>query len=443
MMDVTPLILNLKSQLNNCTLDQQMISKAIKLLELGVVYQADSFAALPAADGTNAGQLYYVLYDGVYWSTGQFWIPIAQSEFNLAWSWGFNSLGQLGDGTTTNRSSPVSMLGNITNWCQVSAGARHGLGVTTSGSAWAWGYNGRGQLGNSSTITSCSPVSVVGINNWCQVSASGCEISTDGVSVGITQTGQSWSWGTATLGLLGNNTATPNRSSPVSVVGGFTDWCASSVGARHVVAIRQNGSTWGWGSNTNGRLGDNATTSRSSPVSVVGNINNWCAVSAGYRHTVAVTDTGVAWSWGCNSAGQLGHNNTTSRLSPVSVVGNLTWCQLSAGFCHTLGITTNSVTWSWGDNSSGQLGHNNTTNRSSPMSVVGSITNWCEVAAGTSWSQGLTAAGELWSWGQGAFLGDNTTINRSSPVSVTFGSGDWCQVSAGQSFTVAIQSKST
>ena len=96
------------------------------------------------------------------------WIPVE----SLAW--GINNNGRLGDGTTVSKSSPVSVIGGITDWSQVSAGNYHSLGVTSSGIAWAWGYNGQGRLGDGTAVSKTSPVSVIGgITDWAQVSAGG------------------------------------------------------------------------------------------------------------------------------------------------------------------------------------------------------------------------------------------------------------------------------
>ena len=189
-------------------------------------------------------------------------------------------------------------------------------------------------------------------------------------------------WGNNAFGQLGDNTTT-SRIFPGGVAADFSDWCQICAGTQHTAAVRTGGSAWAWGSNCYGRLGDNTTTSRSSPVSVVGGFCDWCQISAGNSHTAAVRTGGSAWTWGCNSYGRLGDNTITSRSSPVSVVGGFTdWCQISAGGQHTAAVRTNSSAWAWGSNYSGRLGNNTSTNTSSPVSVVGGFTNWCKISAG-------------------------------------------------------------
>jgi alpha-tubulin suppressor-like RCC1 family protein len=301
------------------------------------------------------------------------------------WSWGYN--GQLGDDTITNRSSPVSVVGGFTDWCAASAGGAHSLGVRTDGSLWAWGANANGRLGDGTITSRLSPVSVVGgFTDWCAASAGNAH------SLGVRQDGSLWAWGCNGNGQLGDGTTTSSRS-PVSVVGGFTDWCAASAGGAHSLGIRQDGSLWSWGLNTNGRLGDGTITSRLSPVSVVGGFADWCAASAGESHSLGVRSNGSLWSWGNNTNGRLGDGTTTSSRSPVSVVGGFTdWCAASAGTGHSLGVRTNGSLWAWGLNTNGRLGDGTVTSRLSPVSVVGDFTDWCAASAGGSHSLGLCQA---------------------------------------------------
>jgi alpha-tubulin suppressor-like RCC1 family protein len=137
---------------------------------------------------------------------------------------------------------------------------------------------------------------------------------------------------------LGDGT-TSNRSSPVSVIGGFTDWISAIGGGYHSVALRANGTLWAWGRNSEGQLGDNTTSSRSSPVSVVGGYTDWVSVSAGNKHVIGLRANGTLWSWGNGSLGQLGTNNITNQTSPVSVVGGFTdWTYVSLGQYNSFGL---------------------------------------------------------------------------------------------------------
>ena len=359
---------------------------------------------------------------------------------NSIWGWGDGSSGKLGDNTVACRSSTVSVVGGFTDWCKISAGFYQTIGLRQNGTVWAWGCNNCGQLGDGTTTTRSSPVSVVGgFCDWSQVS-SGCSHS-----LALRTNSTLWAWGSNSRGQLGDNT-TVSKSSPVSVIGGFADWCQISAGNQISLAVRTNGTAWAWG--FGGYLGDNCTTNQSSPVSVVGGFTDWCqVVSAGRYHSLALRTNGTAWAWGAGSTGRLGTNCTTTRSSPVSVVGGFTdWCQVSAGKGDfSLAVRQNGTAWAWGGGANGRLGDNSTADKSSPVSVVGGFTDWCQVSSGARGGQGLRTNGTIWSWGYNAQgqLGDNTIVSKSSPVSVVGGFTDWCQVSAGYNISAGIRSTIT
>jgi alpha-tubulin suppressor-like RCC1 family protein len=164
-------------------------------------------------------------------------------------------------------------------------------------------------------------------------------------SFGITDTGILYSWGNAYGGKLGDGT-TINKSSPVTVVGGITNWSAISAGDNHNLGLTDTGVLYVWGSNSffgtpTGQLGDGTTIDRSSPVTVVGGITNWSAISAGFQHSLGLTDTGVIYAWGFGLTGRLGDGTTIDRSSPVTVVGGITnWSTISAGNIHNLALKT-------------------------------------------------------------------------------------------------------
>jgi alpha-tubulin suppressor-like RCC1 family protein len=356
-----------------------------------------------------------------------------------AYAWGSNSYGKLGDNTTTNRSSPVSVVESFTDWIQIDAGSNHSLGVRANGTAWAWGSNGSGRLGDGTSISKSSPVSVVGgFTDWVQLSAGTRH------SLGLRANGTAWGWGDNTRGSVGDGTNSYRRS-PVSVVGGFTDWTQLSAGQYHSLGVRTNGTAWAWGSNERFKLGVNAATSTSfsSPVSVVGGFTDWTQVSAGSTHSLGLRANGTIWAWGSNIAGNLGDGTVTSRTSPVSVVGGFTdWTQVSAGGSHSLGLRANGTAWAWGANQDGELGNNSTISTSSPIPVLGGFTDWIQIGGGSGRSLGIRANGTAWVWGSNFIgrLGDGTTTYRSLPVSVAGGFTDWIQLSAGPDHSFVIRS---
>lgn len=364
-----------------------------------------------------------------------------------AYAWGYNAFGQLGDETTADKSSPVATVGGISDWTHLDASLNNSVALRANGTAWAWGSNGGGQLGDGTTTNRSSPVSVIGgITNWTQISPGAAH------TLALRTDGTAWSWGLNSSGQLGDGT-TVSKLSPISVVGGFVNWIQVSAGGRHSLALRSDGTAWGWGNNLFGRLGDNSTTNRTSPVSVVGGIVNWIQLSAGggvntlagfqHGHSVGLRADGTAWAWGNNASGQLGDATTTGKSSPVAVVGGIVdWAQVSAGERHNLAIRANGTAWAWGYNGFGQLGDGTITSKTSPISVVGGFTDWIQVSAPFAYrSAGLRADGTAWSWGYNANgeLGDGTTTSKRSPVSVVGGFTDWVQISSGDKTTVGLR----
>jgi alpha-tubulin suppressor-like RCC1 family protein len=276
---------------------------------------------------------------------GLTWSQIAAYPFGgvgittdgVAYGWGQNTSGIIGCGDANARNSPVSVVGGLT-FSQLSVGYAHTVAITSSGVAWSWGRNSQGQLGigSSSYGTSrLSPVSVVGGLTFTQVTAG------YNFCCGIANTGVAYSWGYQTSGRLGDGGSGYTAVvSPKSVVGGLT-WSQVSAGTQHCLGLRTNGVAYGWGTNTKAELGDGTLSNRSSPVSVLGGITNWSQLSAGKEHSLGATSAGILYAWGNNDNGQMGTGNLTSSRSPVTVIGGLSgWVKLSAGGGHNLAILT-------------------------------------------------------------------------------------------------------
>ena len=427
-------VISTKLKTNPSPEDVLVYAKTIALLKTGTVNVVMSFINLPGPSSVPNGTLYLVKADDMVYATdGLSWRPVRDASSGFMFSWGPNASGQLGDSTLVSKSSPVSVMGGFTDWCQISTATTHSAAVRGNGTLWTWGSNTCGQLGDNTGIGSSSPVQVVGgVTSWRQVSVGNAH------TAAVRTNGTLWTWGGNSLGQLGDNT-TVSKSSPVSVVGGFTDWCQVSAGSSHTLAIRTNCTLWTWGDNASGKLGDNSVVNKSSPVLVVGGFADWVSVSAGGDHTVAVRGNGTLWAWGNNTTGKLGDNTAVSKSSPVSVVGGFTdWCQVSAGYQHTAAVRSNGTLWAWGCNNCGQLGDNTIVSKSSPVSVVGGFTDWCQVSATfANHNIALRMDGTLWSWGcnSNGQLGSGTIVNRSSPGGVPGNISGWCNISIQAAIT--------
>ncbi len=306
------------------------------------------------------------------------------------WSWGYNAAGNLGDNTAISKSSPVQTVTGGTNWRQVSGGSYYTAAIKTDGTLWTWGSNGFGNLGDNTTTNKSSPVqTIAGGTTWRQVatgSSHTAAIKTDGTL---------WLWGVNPYGGLGDNTSV-NKSSPVQTVAAGTNWRQVACGTDHTAAVKTDGTLWAWGYNSTGQLGDNTSVNKSSPVQTIAGGTNWRQVACGANHTAAIKTDGTLWLWGWDSNGQLGDNTTASKSSPVqTVTGGTNWRQVSCGSAnHTAAIKTDGTLWTWGYNSFGNLGDNTTTNKSSPIQTITGGNNWKQVACGGNHSTAIQEMGD-------------------------------------------------
>src|SRR5579875_2311898 len=172
-------------------------------------------------------------------------------------------------------------------------------------------------------------------------------------------------------------------ATPLGQTTGFTGAVGVSAGSRHSLALKEDGTVWGWGSNVDGQLGDGPglATTISFPVQVIG--ITAAAVAAGYGHSLAVDSDGTVWAWGDNSVGELGDGTTTDRNTPVQVSGLDNVIGIAAGASHNLAVKSDGTVWAWGSNDMGQLGNGDTGGYSTtPVQVSGGMTNARFVAAG-------------------------------------------------------------
>ncbi|MEU8587016.1 hypothetical protein AB0C59_08435 [Streptomyces sp. NPDC048664] len=387
-------------------------------------------------------------------------------------SWGANTWGQLGDGTTTGHSNPVQVCGiNQTLPCaplphdvvSVSAGGAHSLALRRDGTVLAWGLNDLGQLGDGTSgvfNSRSTPVRVCAVGQ----TAPCTRFLTDVVAVAaggshslaLRRDGTVVAWGFNGLGQLGNATAV-NQATPVPVcaVGQslpctreLTNVHAISAGNFDSLALRRDGTVVAWGQNNNGELGDGTAINRATPVRVcaVGQsapctrfLAGVTSLDAGDDHNLALMENGTVTSWGVNPQGELGDGTTTNRNTPVRVcaVGRTAPCgrllggvhAVSAGGSHSLALGERGTVTSWGANDSGQLGDGTTTDRSAPVRVcaIGQaapctrlLADVQAVSAGQNHSLALRGWSGVDAWGGNGDgqLGDATAIDRTTPVRV-------------------------
>jgi len=332
-------------------------------------------------------------------------------------AWGYNGYGQLGDGTTIDKHTPV--LEKITGIAATAAGYYHSLELKTNGTVWSWGYNGYGQLGDGTYAQRTSPVQVSGLTGTTLAVAAGYYHS-----LAMKSNGTVWSWGYNGYGQLGDGTTT-QRNTPAQV-SGLAGITAVAAGYYQSLALKSDGTVWAWGYNGNGQLGDGTTgTNRLNPVPVSGLTGTVTAIAGGTNHSIALKSDGTVWTWGYNGYGQLGDGTYTQNPTPVQVhgpgnVGFLTGIiAIAGGENHSIALKSDGTVWAWGYNGYGQLG-DGTYNTSNTPVQVSTLTGVANIAGGTgaNHSLALKSNGSVWAWGNNGNgqLGDGTTTSRNAPV---------------------------
>jgi alpha-tubulin suppressor-like RCC1 family protein len=324
-------------------------------------------------------------------------------------------------------------------------------GLIVTPELWGWGRGNDGALGNNALAVRPTPVTTfAGGTNWKQVSGGynyTAAIKTDGTLWTFGQGADPFN-GLVLRGKLGVNDAT-QRNIPVTTFAGGTNWKSVAGGIHHTAAIKTDGSLWIWGANNNGQLGINNATLTLTPVTTFAGGNTWKSVTCGEYYTAAIKTDGSLWTWGRNAEGQLGINAAgDTRSTPVTTfAGGTTWKQVSAGSAHTAAIKTDGSLWTWGAQFNGELGINvggAFQGRGTPVTTFVGGTTWKSVSCGGQFTTAIKTDGSLWTWGanNNGQLGTNDAIVRSIPVTTFAGGTNWKQVDAG-AITAAIKTDGT
>jgi alpha-tubulin suppressor-like RCC1 family protein len=410
----------------------------------------------------------------------------ALTPSGAAYCWGANSRGQLGDGTTTDRSSPVAVSGGLV-FRTISAGAWHTCGVTTGGAAYCWGFNYAGALGDGTLETRTSPVAVGGGLSFATIS------SGDGHTCGVSSDGAAYCWGNGDYGQLGDGTSRqhfpwgPNivRTAPVAVLGGLT-FLSVGVGSSHSCGLTSSGTAYCWGSGHLGQLGDGVVDTemdlrlyrrRSTPGVVAGGLS-FRALSTRDDHVAGVTTGGAVYTWGSSHST---YSPTGGEWQPtlvagltsvdaiaeggyracalmaggsvqcwnygnsaVAVPGGIVFRALTVGYSHACGLTAGGDAYCWGSNRYGQVGDGTTgADLRTPVAVAEGL-GLRTVVAGTDYTCGLVANGAAYCWGKNGQgqLGDGTTDSSTSPAAVA-GSLTFQVISVDRDHTCGVSSSGT
>lgn len=302
-------------------------------------------------------------------------------------AWGFNNSYQLGDGTTTLKRTPIIVNGGSLagkTVVAISAGAMHVLALASDGTLHAWGYNGFGSIGNSSTTSQPLPIA---INSFGSIAGKTITkiFGSNTNSYALASDGTLHAWGMNTDGQIGNGAATTQetRAVQISSVGSLAGKTVTTLGrgavSRHMIAIASDGTIHAWGKNTNSQLGNGSSTLSRSPINIgsQGSLSGTTAASAGLgaEFSIVSTSNGATHTWGLNSSSQLGNGATSTATTPIAIntsgaLNGVTISSVGAGTAHAVALGSDGKLYAWGINNFGQVGDATTVTRTTPVTVT-------------------------------------------------------------------------
>ena len=401
----------------------------------------DRLVAVQVQDGEQTTSSGYL--EGIIDISAGYYGSSAVANNGIVFGWGDNSYGRLGDGTVTQRNTPVKVKNNVTNIglaniISIRTGYYHSIAVDATGKMFTWGYNSNSQLGIGNTTGYYSPVMPIPLNKT-MIAGSYYH------SIVLKDDGTVWAWGGNSEGELGDNNNPTDSYTPVQVLGvggsGYlTGVVAIAAGQNFSLALKNNGTVFAWGRNAEGQIGiNNTTTPQPTPVQVLGvggsgYLTGVVAIAAGRYYSMALKYDGTVFAWGSNVNGEIGINNTTTpQTTPVQVLGvgasgYLTDIkEIATGGTHSMALRNDGMVYAWGRNTEGQIGINNvTTPQTTPVQVLGVgasgyLTGVVAIDGGGYHSMALKSDGTVFAWGQntyGAIGINNVTTPQTTPVQV-------------------------
>ncbi len=334
----------------------------------------------------------------------------ALDEAGHAYCWGEGLFGKLGDGAQNTSYLPVTvtMPGGVA-FVSIHAGTSNTCALATDGTAWCWGHGSVGKNGNNDVSNKLvpSPVTMPANRTFVRLATGATH------SCAIDDLGRAWCWGSGQYGKLGNG-AWNDAMVPTAVTmpsGGIT-FSFITAGEGHTCAISQTGAAYCWGLNTNGQLGNNATSNSLIPTGVSASGVEFTVLHAGFHTTCGVASSGAGYCWGRNDVGQVGDGSTVEAHVPTAVSrpGGVSFMSVSVYGVHACATTTAGALYCWGGNDHGQLG------RAGAESAIPVLVNLppgaLAVDTGLTFTCAITSPGRLWCWGYNDFgqLGGGTAL---------------------------------
>jgi len=336
---------------------------------------------------------------------------------NIVMCWGENTSGQLGEGSTANTVSPGAVRGLSGHITAIATSGMHTCALTEEGTVKCWGENQRGELGDGTTTDRTLPVDATVFIGIGRSIALGMDLTCV-----LTDSGGVKCWGSNRYGQLGNGTNTDSLT-PVDVIGLTSGVTAISAGLESVCAVTDSGAVKCWGYNLDGQLGDGTTTNSDAPVSVAGLSSGVVSISVGWNHTCAMMVNGGVKCWGENQNGQLGNGTNTDSVTPVDVIDPGTdYLDVKAGDIVTCALTKLGGVKCWGYSlyviQSPAIGECSPyPSCSKPVDITGLSRGASALAMGWYHVCIINGSGEVICWGNNGVgqLGDGTREDRPAP----------------------------
>jgi len=357
-----------------------------------------------------------------------------------AWCWGSNDEGQLGVGDTVNRNQPTQITEDGP-WAMISTSSNrheHTCGIKTDGTAWCWGDDGNGQLGNGSGITGdqYDPVQISEAGPWKTISVSSpyqyseytCAVKVDGTA---------WCWGLDDYGQLGNGAGTSGDQQDPVQISEAGPWDSISVGNYFACGVKTDGTGWCWGSDSRGRLGNGTGNGDQEDPMQITEAGPWDSISAGRESACGLKSDSSVWCWGYDGSGELGYASSGSdQHDPVQISEAGPWDSISAGTNFNCGVKSDGTAWCWGGDWFGQIGCDGC----SPTNIPVQITDagpWDMITTGNGHTCGVKTGGASYCWGSD----DDGQLGKAYPhVPMPIAEdGPWSTVSAGERTGCAIK----
>lgn len=372
---------------------------------------------------------------------------LALTNLGRVYSWGGNMQGQLGDGTTIDKSLPTDVTlhfelvsGEVISY--IAAGDKHAFALTSKGRVFAWGLNGFGQLGDGSITDKSTPVDITLQFNLRDGELITSILAGSWYSMALSSDSRVFTWGDNRSGQIGDGSIF-NRSNPIEITSFFQLDIGDSItqlaaGSSHSLAISSSGRVFSWGLNNYGQLGDGSEVSRLLPNDITANFNiamgeKITQIIAGGFHSIAITTNSHVYSWGYNHYGQLGNGTNDDNSIPVDITSTFDLKEdsfiysVSAGFVTSMAITSTGEMFTWGGNPVGELGDGTLVGKNFPNEITDQFEFLfpeviIQLESGHNHILIVTSTGRVYSWGynQKGQLGSGTLDNELTPMDITF-----------------------